>query len=83
MALISAKRYGNWTRFINHSCDSSTVFRLRTIGGRERVMVEAVRDIDVFEEVSVDYGAKYWGNGRFCECGLEGCAFSREKSEAI
>jgi Proteins containing SET domain len=41
-ALISSKQYGNWTRFINHSCDPSTAFRRRTIGDRIYVTVEVI-----------------------------------------
>ncbi len=36
------------------------------------MVVQAVRDIEVFEEVTVDYGDGYW-RGRVCECGVEGC----------
>lgn len=72
VATISAKRFGNWTRFINHSCDASTHFRSVVQGGRYRSVVQAVRDIEVFEEVTVDYGEGYWRH-KVCECGVEGC----------
>ena len=38
--MISAKKVGNWTRFINHSCRAST-----TVGDRVRIMVVARRDV--------------------------------------
>ena len=72
IATISSKRYGNWTRFMNHSCDPATAFRTATQGGRHRMVVQAVRDIEIFEEVTVDYGDGYWRD-RECECGVEGC----------
>ena len=78
VALISSKRYGNWTRFINHSCNSSTAFFGMIIGDRHRIVVKALRDIKAFEEITVHYGHGYWKNGRYCECGEENCAYSRE-----
>lgn len=81
IASISSKRFGNWTRFINHSCDAATKFRTVTQGGRHRSVVQAVRDIEVFEEVTVNYGDGYWRN-RTCECGAEGC-FSRTKGKDV
>ena len=74
--LISAKRYGNWTRFLNHSCNSSTVFQHAVIGRRQRMMIKATRDIEMFEEMTIDYGDSYWKGRRFCECGEEGCELS-------
>ena len=72
IASISSKRYGNWTRFINHSCDSSTKFTVLTVGGRHKSVVQSVRDIEMFEEVTIDYGDGYWKQ-RVCECGAKGC----------
>ncbi|KAL9070138.1 MAG: hypothetical protein Q9161_005090 [Pseudevernia consocians] len=72
LATISAKRLGNWTRFLNHSCAAATRFRNVTVGGRHRMVVQAVREIEVFEEVTVDYGVGYWRD-RVCGCGVEGC----------
>ena len=80
VATISAKRYGNWTRFINHSCDASTKFRIVTQGARHRCVVQSVREIDVFEEVTIDYGFGYW-RYRTCECGVEGCYENVKRAE--
>lgn len=79
IASISSKRYGNWTRFINHSCDSSTKFTMVTVGGRHKSVVQSVRDIEMFEEVTIDYGDGYWKD-RVCECGAEKC-YSRMRME--
>lgn len=78
VAVISAKKFGNWTRFTNHSCDASTHFGVVMQGGRYRSVVQCVRDIEVFEEVTVDYGFGYWRN-KTCECGVEGCYEERKK----
>lgn len=69
---ISPKRLGNWTRFINHSCDASTEFKRMTIGDRVVVNVVAIRDIFIFEEITADYGEDYW-ESRECQCGTSNC----------
>ena len=81
VATISAKRYGNWTRFINHSCDASTHFRTVTQGGRYRTVVQTVRAIEVFEEITIDYGDGYWRD-RKCECGAEKCVSRKKRKNA-
>ncbi|KAL6722081.1 hypothetical protein ACLMJK_001186 [Lecanora helva] len=78
IASISAKTWGNWTRFINHSCKASTYFVGRMIGNRARMLVKAERDIDIFEELTVDYGSGYW-NGMVCECGEKCCISSKTR----
>ncbi|GAB1215125.1 hypothetical protein ATERTT37_004310 [Aspergillus terreus] len=74
IALISPKQYGNWTRFMNHSCNPNTAFRPRNIGWRRCMLVEAKRDIGLFEELTVDYGASYWGDRKCC-CGEPNCRY--------
>ena len=81
IATISAKRYGNWTRFINHSCDASTHFRTVTQGGRHRTVVQTVRAVEVFEELTIDYGDGYWRD-RECECGAEKCVSKKKRKTA-
>ncbi|KAF2679568.1 SET domain-containing protein, partial [Lentithecium fluviatile CBS 122367] len=53
---IDAERKGNWTRFINHSCNPHAVFRIRRAGNLRIMAVEAIRDVGVGEELSVGYG---------------------------
>ena len=74
---IEAKRYGNWTRFINHSCNPSTKFTEFIIGNRVRIMVRAKRNIDIFEELTINYGDEYWKE-KFCECGESCCKLSQQ-----
>ena len=82
IAQISAKRYGNWTRFINHSCSASLGFRVMAIGEKYRIMVIAERDIDAFSELTIDYGPDYWLTPvpgeveKFCLCGQPRCKYS-------
>lgn len=78
-ASISAIRYGNWTRFINHKCEDQLVeFNRRTIGEYTVMTVEALRDIDMFEELTIHYGKEYWGD-RECQCGMPNCLSRKEK----
>lgn len=75
-ALISSKHAGNWTRYISHSCNPNTKFVADVIGGRERTMVVAVREVGIFEEVTADYGEAYFANkGLRCLCGERTCRF--------
>ncbi|KAL2868549.1 SET domain protein [Aspergillus lucknowensis] len=80
LATISPRNYGNWTRYIAHSCNASLAFQSRTIGKRTVTTVEAVRDISAFQDLTVDYGEGYW-NGRKCMCGEANCV-SKEAGEA-
>jgi hypothetical protein len=74
LCYVAPHRYGNWTRFINHSCQPSTQFAVRTIGDRVVTTVEAIRRINAFEEITLDYGDGYWmGRGRKCTCGHWNC----------
>lgn len=71
---VAPHRLGNWTRYINHSCDSSTSFITRTIGKRVVTTIEAIRDIKPFEELTVHYGDDYWrSSGKKCLCGHYNC----------
>ena len=81
ITMISAKKVGNWMRFINHSCRASTTFEQVVVGDRARIMVVACREIGWGEEVTVNYGGVYWSEGRRCMCGEEGCCSRRWEEE--
>ncbi|PYH88329.1 SET domain-containing protein, partial [Aspergillus ellipticus CBS 707.79] len=72
VAMISPRRLGNWTRFINHSCEPSMEFGMRTIGKRATMTLEPIRNIHAFEELTIDYGADYWQDLE-CQCGTPRC----------
>ncbi|KAL4988411.1 hypothetical protein BDW68DRAFT_158972 [Aspergillus falconensis] len=80
LAIISPKKYGNWTRYIAHSCNASCEFRARTIGRHTVMTVEARRNIVAGEDVTINYGAEYW-EGKQCMCGEENC-LSKKTVEA-
>lgn len=72
LGTICPAYWGNWVRFINHSCDQKTDFILGNLGKHATVLVQAVRDIPIFEEITVNYGVNYW-KGRKCLCGSANC----------
>ncbi|EGE83223.1 SET domain-containing protein [Blastomyces dermatitidis ATCC 18188] len=71
-AVICPKWYGNWARFVNHSCEPSVEFRSRTIGKQIYMMMVALRDIEAFEEITVHYGKRYWREKQ-CLCRSRAC----------
>lgn len=79
---ISSKRYGNWTRFINHSCAANSFFQTMPIGRRVRIMVIACRDIRFGEEMTIDYGAHYWTEDMLCRCGEPECNYGTQEAIA-
>ena len=82
VAVIDAAVEGNWTRFMNHSCNANTNYVLCAIGTKQRVIVEAVRTIRVYEEITSDYSDGYFTGGLICHCGYSHCRFpSQEDSD--
>ncbi|KAL9028700.1 MAG: hypothetical protein Q9196_002969 [Gyalolechia fulgens] len=81
--LIDAQVYGNWTRYINASCEPSLKFMPAIIGNKYRMMVVATRDINVFEELTIGYGDDYWLvlDTRMCECNERRCLYADFKSK--
>ncbi|KAI4251772.1 MAG: hypothetical protein LQ352_004666 [Teloschistes flavicans] len=75
--LIDAQLHGNWTRYINASCNPSLQFMPAIVGKRHRMMIVATRDIDVFQELTIGYGDGYWlsPDVRVCECNEPACCY--------
>ncbi|KAL4763805.1 SET domain protein [Aspergillus foveolatus] len=80
LAIISPKKYGNWTRYIAHSCDASCEFRARTVGKHTVMTVEAKRNIVAGEDITVNYGTEYWENKQ-CMCGEVDCLSKKAVGE--
>jgi hypothetical protein len=72
---IDASRQGNWTRFINHSCEPHAEFRVCRVGGMRVMAVETIRDIPKGVELMVNYGKDYYGpdTRKTCHCGTANC----------
>lgn len=72
VASSSARDYGNWTRFVNHSCRDYNVQAVNAVlGGRKTITFEALRNIEEGEELFIDYGTQYFGDADgdiLCKC---------------
>jgi SET domain-containing protein len=62
IATLIAGRYGNWTKFINHRDDGmhNVEFIFVPIGGKMRLVLQAVRNIRAGEELVTTYGNQYF-----------------------
>lgn len=82
--IINANEDGNIARWINHSCAPNAIaFVHEHKSGKpkkDKVIIEALRDISVAEEITYDYGFEFdvpytkelltaWA----CRCGAPGC----------
>ncbi|KAG6364242.1 hypothetical protein INS49_005841 [Diaporthe citri] len=67
--VITAKDYGNWTRFVNHHCDPNVSAAVGMYGHRRSVIFRANRDIAAGEQLCIHYGENYFSNlGINCSC---------------
>lgn len=74
IAYVAPASQGNWTRFMNRSCNPNVKFTPTVVGKYATTVIEAVRDIPIFDEVTIDYGPNYWTvEGRTCRCGAANC----------
>lgn len=75
--IIDAQVYGNWTRYINASCNPSLIFIPAIVGKRHRMMIVATRDIEIFEELTIGYGDRFWieSDTQMCECNDPKCRY--------
>ncbi|EEZ97316.2 histone-lysine N-methyltransferase EHMT2 [Tribolium castaneum] len=82
---IDAKFYGNFARFINHSCNPNLTSVKVFIDHQDlrfpRIAFFANRDISNEEELSFDYGEKFW-LAKYklfsCLCGSLECKYSED-----
>ncbi|ORX96301.1 hypothetical protein BCR34DRAFT_457438, partial [Clohesyomyces aquaticus] len=80
--IIDGKEKGNWTRFINHHCKPYCTFRIRRVGKVRIMVVETVRDVPAGVELTVDYGAEYYGQTDLvCMCGAANCVSKKRKGK--
>jgi hypothetical protein len=78
---IDARRKGNWTRFINHSCDAHTEFALYRVGTTRIMGIKAVKSIPAGVELTISYGPTYYrpGSKNKCRCGTENCVSNKRE----
>ncbi|KAK6365180.1 hypothetical protein LTS17_011412 [Exophiala oligosperma] len=72
--IVDLAIYGNWTRYINHSCQPNASYTFATVGRRRVILIQTLRDINFGEELTSDYGEGYFTNMNLeCTCGAEKC----------
>lgn len=82
---VDARFYGNLTRFINHSC-SPNLHPIKVFVDHQdlrfpRIAFFALRDIAIGDELSFDYGKKFWlakYKSFTCKCRSAECKYSDE-----
>jgi SET domain len=67
--------YGNWTRYMNHSCNPKANFMMYSCGEKILTIVTVRnRPIEFGEEITVNYGSDYFvGMKLGCRCGEDVC----------
>jgi hypothetical protein len=79
---IDAEALGTKMRYVNHSCDPNSQWRVWEVARHPVLVCESLRCLELNEEVTVDYGGDYWIRpgprnvaGFQCLCGCESCRF--------
>lgn len=71
--------YGNWTRYINHSCQPNTGYKYVNMGQLSCVVIHALEDIECGQVLTVDYGGDYFKHFSFgCKCGYASCKYWKQ-----
>jgi hypothetical protein len=79
---IDAAVFGNWTRYLNHSCNANTRLQQYSVGDKVLicVRVEDGKNIGFGEVLTMNYGKQYFIGKRIaCRCGEDCCQLWNEK----
>ncbi|CAF4941260.1 unnamed protein product, partial [Rotaria sp. Silwood1] len=75
--VIDSTIKGNWARFINHSCEPNCVAEKWLVNGEYRMGIFAKRDLNINEEITIDYRFETFGTSDLinekCYCGASTC----------
>ncbi len=78
--VIDAARYGNYARYINHSCQPNTMAEKWNFDKTPTIRIVAMRDLQAYEEVSFDYRLSKMADLHFtCLCESRACRDSSSK----
>ncbi|KAI0490327.1 hypothetical protein F4859DRAFT_457762 [Xylaria cf. heliscus] len=70
---------GNFTRFVNHSCNANAQYQRFTWLDTQRIILVS-KGIEAGSEITVDYSDKYWkGLDKKCLCGERSCRYRRDR----
>lgn len=70
IAQIDARRYGNYTRFVNHHCRPNAEGDHVVIGHRHMIKFRSLRPLVAGEQIFISYGADYFAN-MMCLCNAQ------------
>lgn len=79
VAYVDAETVGNFVRFANHACVFNALIEEARVGGERVLAMRARRAIKAGEQVFIDYGDEYFGEGRWCCCEAEECKYKKRK----
>lgn len=69
---VDAEQAGNWTRFMNSSCTPNVKPWGDVVGKRHVIVFQALRDIGGGEELTFNYGRRYFEKAGFlCGCSAQ------------
>lgn len=77
--VIDAGVEGNDARFINHSCNPNCETAIVEVGGRNRVFIDAIRNIKPGEELGYDYQLTWESTDDPAELALYACRCGAKK----
>ncbi|KAI8626286.1 hypothetical protein F5Y19DRAFT_226204 [Xylariaceae sp. FL1651] len=70
-------RQGNFTRFVNHSCNANAQYQRFTWLDTQRIILVS-KGIEARSEITVDYSDQYWrGLDKKCLCSEKSCRYKR------
>ncbi|KAK0750144.1 hypothetical protein B0T18DRAFT_428149 [Schizothecium vesticola] len=64
---VDAETFGNWTRFVNSSCEPNCGTMTATLGKRAYILFLTDEDVAEGEELTICYGSEYFAHGE-TEC---------------
>ncbi|KIW24823.1 uncharacterized protein PV07_10513 [Cladophialophora immunda] len=68
VAQINCGERSNIYGYMNHDCVPTAKLQGQRVSGRYRVSVVATRDVRDAEELTINYGNGFWGEGKQCPC---------------
>lgn len=71
--IVDATNRGCCARFINHSCDPNSYSKIIAAESEKKIVIFALRDLGVGEEVTYDYKFPFEEEKIPCRCGAKNC----------
>ncbi|KAF1389820.1 hypothetical protein PFLUV_G00077510 [Perca fluviatilis] len=71
--IIDATKWGNLSRFINHSCSPNCYAKIISVESQKKIVIYSRQPISINEEVTYDYKFPIEETKIPCLCGAESC----------